>query len=77
MPLYFVGTPWLVRKVISKVWPTTQITQNDNTEFCISVKTPVFTREEKFCVGKEFEVPQMDGSKSKVGTAACSIPHHL
>ena len=57
----------MVRKAVPKLSPVTQVEQNStNEEFTVTTKTTMFTKEEKFSIGKEFEVAQMDGSKSKV-----------
>ena len=53
--------------MVSKLSPVVQIEQSDdNNSFTVTSKTAIFSREEKFTPGQEFEVPQMDGSKSKV-----------
>ena len=60
-----------MRKAASKLSPVMQIEQNStNEEFTVTAKTIMFTREEKFSIGKVFETAQMDGSKSKVNPSA-------
>ncbi|XP_028255300.1 fatty acid-binding protein, liver-like [Parambassis ranga] len=60
--LKVMGAPEMVVKMRKEVKPVMVIKQNGK-DFTFTVKTPVFTREFSFTIGKESEMTAVDGRK--------------
>ncbi|XP_041868116.1 fatty acid-binding protein 10-A, liver basic-like isoform X2 [Melanotaenia boesemani] len=59
-----VGVPEMVARMRQGVKPVIVIKQNGK-DFTYTMKTPVFTRENTFTIGKESEILSADGRKIK------------
>ena len=62
-----------MRKVVGNTKPRVEIHQNGD-KFQIKLTQMIFTREEHFTVGEEFEQEQLDGMTYKVGVTRAPAP---